>query len=374
MTHCVDRTRCARLLTTNTSIRVRRKTLSILFSTNVTGRLFPLVLFVNVNTVVSFKPLLSGPGLVVFNTTTRFNVFFALDVTHLFNFRLGSTTSVNVVNTTSNPASVIITRGLRSRCINTVVITTCSCVTLIPVVRPPIVGTVAAGGRHLVHVPCRRGSISGNAHVVFPVIVATVTNLFSPTSITLMNFLVFNGLVHRYNILGSLSSATRGILTGLVAVFLNVAVTYHVRTSRFLHPRALLVLNLNLFTFVFSAINNIVFTGLLGLFSGGGVGPVVNTTNVSTFPVSTHIIRGVNLRRSDRGFLLVRSVNIGISNRVTSIVTNNLVVDLIDWRGKRCAVVLLTISMRGFISDLPLVNFNVLNVFVMANLVMTDVC
>ncbi len=309
----------------------RRNPLAALFGTNVTGRLFPLVLFVNVNTVVSFNPLLAGPGLVVFNTTTRFNVFFAFYVTSVF-FAAGRTTSVNVVNTTSNPATVIITGGLLNTSdsvANTVVITTCSCVTLIPVVRPPIVGLLAAGGRHLVHVPCRRGRISGLAGVLFPVMVAIITNMITPRSITLVNFLVFNGLVHRYNILGSLSSATRGMLTGLVAVFLNVAVTYRVRTSGFLGFGALLVLKLNLFTFVFSATNNMVFTGLVGLFlpGSGGVGPVVNTTNVSTFPVSNHIMRGVKLGRSPRGFLLVRSVNIGISNRVTSIVTNNLVLD-----------------------------------------------
>lgn len=138
------------------------------------------------------------------------------------------------MNTTSNPASVCITRILSSTCLNPVVITTCSCVTLIPVVRPPIVGLYAAGGRHLVEVGCRPNRIAGLAGVLFPVVVAVITNIITPRSTTLMNFLVFNGLVHRYNILSSLSRATRGSLTGVVAVLLNLAITSRVCCGSFL--------------------------------------------------------------------------------------------------------------------------------------------
>lgn len=135
--------------------------LRILCRTKVTGRLFPIVVFITMNTVYSFAPLVHRPCIVLFTTTTRLNVFTTTLLTSTFKFPFGRTTTVNVVNTTSNPAAVFITRGFTARLLTPLAIATFYCVSLIPVVRPPVVELLAAGHREHVHVTCgRRGPIS----------------------------------------------------------------------------------------------------------------------------------------------------------------------------------------------------------------------
>ncbi len=147
----------------------------------------------NVNTVASFNPLVSGPGSLLLNTTTRVNVFTAFVNTGCLNFSKLRSSSVNVVNNTSNPATVFIASHLTPGLLNPVTITTCDCVTLIPIVRPPVVGLLAAGGRHRVIVgPLER--ISGARGVVFPVTIAVLMTLLIPSTAPLMNYLVLNGL------------------------------------------------------------------------------------------------------------------------------------------------------------------------------------
>ncbi len=102
-------------------------------------------------------------------------------------------------------------------------------------------------------------------------------------------------------------------------------------TTAFLAAGALSVVTLNIVTFNVTATYNMLFTGLVGLFSGGGVGPLVNSTNISTIPVTTHISRAINRGTGPSGFLLVRTVNPGITNIVNSTVTTNTLVTVFNW-------------------------------------------
>ncbi len=285
----------------------------------------PYLVFINVNTVASFNPLLTGPGDLLLNTTTRVNVFLAFVYTHLFKFSSPRTTSVNVVNNTSNPATVCLASHVTPRLLNPVTITTCSCVTLIPMVRPPVVHTLAAGRRHTVIV-ARIHAISGGRGVVFPIVTTAVVSVLLPSTTPLINYLVLNGLVHRSNIMRHLSGAIRGRLVGVAAMFLNISMNTATATRTFLGPGALVVLTVNVITFNVKSTNNILVTGNVGLFLGGGVGPLVNSTNISTIPVTTHMSRIINRRRGPNGFLLVRTVKPGITNIVNSTITTNFLV------------------------------------------------
>lgn len=304
---------------------------------NIGTKVCPPLVFLNVNTVASFTPLVTGPSDFVLNTTTRLNVFFACINTVVLNFAPRRTNSVNVVNNTSNPATVFMASGLTPRLLNAVTITTCSCVTLIPIVRPPVVHTLAAGGRHDVIVNGLH-PISGLRGVLFPVVMAIVISLLLPSTTALINVLVLNGLLGRDNEAREVTGTTRGRLVGVMAVVLNLSINTAADTRDFLGLGSVFVVTLNLVTFSMNATNNIIFNGVVYILAGNGMGPLVNSTNISTIPVTTHMDRGINRGRGPSGFLLVRTVNPGISNIVNSTITTNILLALLGWlfgvRGK----------------------------------------
>lgn len=163
--------------------------------------------------------------------------------TILVNFAPGRTNTLNVVNNTSKPATVFAAVGLTPRLLNPVTVTTCSCVTLIPIVVPVMIGLFYAGGRLVVGVGRRRGLCPSGARVgglhilgvVFPVTIAAVITLFIPATIPLVNVLVFNGLVGRVNTSADhLFSTTTGDVVGTTAVFLKLDINTAVADRTFL--------------------------------------------------------------------------------------------------------------------------------------------
>lgn len=161
----------------------------------------------------------------------------------LVKFAPGRTTSLNVVNNTSNPATVFAAVGLTPRLLNPVTVTTCSCVTLIPIVVPLIIGLLYSGGRLDVGVGRRRGGCPSGARVgglhmlgvVFPVMMAAIMTLFIPDTMPLVNVLVFNGLIGRVKD-GAfhLFSTTSGDVVGTTAVFLKLSINTAVAARTFL--------------------------------------------------------------------------------------------------------------------------------------------
>lgn len=130
-----------------------------------------------------------------------------------------------------------------------------------------------------------------------------------------------------------LTRATHNPLVSAVAVLLKLAMNTSARTSRFLAVSSVLVFTLNTLSFVVTATSKIVFMGVFGLMlnGSGGVGPLVNGTNMSTIPSSTHVSRIVNLRCSPAGCLLVRTVNPGMTNMVNSTMTTNVLLKFLVW-------------------------------------------
>ncbi len=160
-----------------------------------------------------------------------------------------------------------------------------------------------------------------------------VASFVMPSNLPLLNVLFFNGLLGRDAGAAHLTGATNDTLGSIVIVLLNLAMNYSARTDRFLALSAVGVFFLNTLTFVVTAASNMLFIGFFGLFlpRRGGVGPLVNGTNISTMPVTTHVSRGLNLRCSSGGCLLVRTVNPGITKMVNSTMTTNILLKFLDW-------------------------------------------
>lgn len=111
--------------------------------------------------------------------------------------------------------------------------TTCSCVSLIPVVRPPVVGLLAARGREGVGVS-RLHPISGLREVLFPIVIAVIMYIVLPAATPLINVLVLNGLFGRYKIMERLARATSGTLVCVMIVLLNASMNTAADTRTFL--------------------------------------------------------------------------------------------------------------------------------------------
>lgn len=247
---------------------------------------------------------------------------------------------MKVVKKTSKPATVFAAVGLTPRLLKPVTVTTCSCVTLIPIVVPLMIGLLYSGGRLSVGVGRRRGGCPSAARVgglhilgvVFPVMIAAMITLFIPDTIPLVNVLVFNGLIGRVKA-GAfhLFSTTSGDVVGTTAVFLKLSINTAVATRTFLGFAAVNVMVKNFLTFTLSVTNNVFFIGLFGLFAGGGVGPLVKTAKLDTMPVTSHITGRVTLGCSPGGRILRCYVTDGVSNIVNSTMTTNMLVSFLKW-------------------------------------------
>jgi sodium ion-translocating decarboxylase beta subunit len=301
--------------------------LGILYNVGIRNELFPLLIFVSIGAMMDFRPLIERPWLVIFGAIGQIGIFGSMLVALLLGFRLFEAASIGVIGTADGPTSIFVTSLLAPRVLGPVTLAAYSYMAMVPLIQPPIMRLLTTHKERSVSMSGGDAEAPQVLLRLFPWIITILAGLLSPMSIPLIGMLMFGNILATSGSTESLAVSARQVLSGLVTLFLGIAVGSKMTAEVFFRTDTLLIFGLGLFAFAFSTALGVLLGKLLHAF-GLRVNPLIGAAGLSSFPMSARLVQQLG-REEDRGnFLLMHAASANVSGQIGSVLAGGILLDM----------------------------------------------
>jgi sodium ion-translocating decarboxylase beta subunit len=301
--------------------------LGILYNVGIRNELFPLLIFVAIGAMMDFRPLIERPWLVVFGAIGQIGIFGSMLVALLLGFRLFEAASIGVIGTADGPTSIFVTSLLAPRILGPVTLAAYSYMAMVPLIQPPIMRLLTTHRERSISMSAGRAEAPDALLRLFPWIITILAGLLSPMSIPLIGMLMFGNILATSGATETLAVSAKQVLSGLVTLFLGIAVGSRMTAVVFFRTDTLLIFGLGLFAFAFSTALGVLLGKLLHAF-GLKVNPLIGAAGLSSFPMSARLVQQLG-REEDRGnFLLMHAASANVSGQIGSVLAGGILLDM----------------------------------------------
>jgi carboxybiotin decarboxylase len=301
--------------------------LGILYNVGIRNELFPLLIFVSIGAMMDFRPLIERPWLVIFGAIGQIGIFGSMLVALMLGFRLFEAASIGVIGTADGPTSIFVTSLLAPRVLGPVTLAAYSYMAMVPLIQPPIMRLLTTHKERSVSMSGGDAEAPQVLLRLFPWIITILAGLLSPMSIPLIGMLMFGNILATSGATESLAVSARQVLSGLVTLFLGIAVGSKMTAEVFFRTDTLLIFGLGLFAFAFSTALGVLLGKLLHAL-GLRVNPLIGAAGLSSFPMSARLVQQLG-REEDRGnFLLMHAASANVSGQIGSVLAGGILLDM----------------------------------------------
>lgn len=305
--------------------------IDVLFDAGIANELFPLLLFVGIDAMIDFEPLLTNPKLMIFGAAAQFGIFFTLSLAALFGFDLKDAASIAIIGAADGPTSIFVANYFHSKYIGAIMVAAYSYMALVPVVQPPVIKLLTTKQERRIRMVYQQRSVSKITKILFPIAITVITGIVSPRSVALIGFLMFGNLIRECGVLDSLSETAQKVLANLVTLFLGITIATKMQAQYFLTAETLLILGLGLVAFVFDTAGGVIFAKILNLFlpKDSKINPMIGAAGISAFPMSARVVHKLGRAEDPQNFLLMPAVGVNVSGQIASVIAGGLILNLL---------------------------------------------
>lgn len=306
--------------------------LEFLFRYGIKTEFFPLLIFISIGAMMDFRPLIERPWLIAFGAIAQMGIFATMIVALLLGFNLFQSASIGVIGSADGPTSIYVTAKLAPELIGSVSLAAYSYMALVPIIQPPIMRLLTTKRERKVRMEIGSVSVNPSLLKIFPYTILLLSAILSPMSIPLIGFLMFGNILQTSGVTESLAKAARDVLSGVVTLFLGIAIGSSMVAEAFLKVETLLIFLLGLIAFALGT----AFGVLLGklLFALGlKVNPLVGAAGLSSFPMSARIVHQMGQKEDKQNYLLMFAASANVSGQIGSVLAGGALLDLVSRYG-----------------------------------------
>ena len=300
--------------------------LTTLFDMGIANELFPLILFIGIGAMIDFGPLLSNPKLMIFGAAAQFGIFFTLCLASIF-FDINDAASIAIIGAADGPTAIVVANKLNSQYLGPIMVAAYSYMALVPIIQPPVIKLLTTKKERMIRMDYEGKEVSKTTKILFPIIITIVAGIVTPSSVSLIGFLMFGNLIRECGVLNSLSETAQKVLANLITIFLGITIASQMTADKFLNPSTLLILGLGLFAFIFDTAGGVLFAKFLNLFMKKKINPMIGAAGISAFPMSGRIVHKMGLKEDPQNFLLMHSIGVNVSGQIASVIAGGLILN-----------------------------------------------
>ena len=306
-----------------------------LFKTGIeASEAMPILLFIGIDAMIDFGPLLSQPVLFLFGAAAQFGIFAAILIACLMGFDLRDAASIGIIGAADGPTSILVSQVLGSRYIGPIAVAAYSYMALVPIIQPFAIRLVTTRKERCIHMEYNPKSVNKQLRIAFPIAVTIIVGLISPQSVALVGFLMFGNLLRECGVLGSLSQTAQNEFANIITLLLGITISFSMRAEQFVNPATLMIMVLGLVAFVFDTIGGVLFAKLINVFlkmaGKKPVNPMIGGCGISAFPMSSRVVQRMAAREEPGNIILMQAAGTNVSGQVASVIAGGLVISIVS--------------------------------------------
>lgn len=289
----------------------------------------PLLLFIGIGAMIDFGPLLANPKMFLFGAAAQFGIFAAIFVAGLMGFDLNDAASIGIIGAADGPTAILVANVLNSKYMGPIAVVAYSYMALVPIVQPVVIKTLTTKKERLIKMEYKQNTVSRRAKICFPIIVTFIAGLVSPTSVSLVGFLMFGNLLRECGVLGNLSDTAQNILANLVTLLLGITISFSMKAEAFVTAQTLMILLIGLAAFVFDTAAGVIFAKILNVFSKNKVNPMIGAAGISAFPMSARVVQKMALKEDPSNIIIMQATGTNVSGQIASVVAGGVILNIV---------------------------------------------
>jgi oxaloacetate decarboxylase beta subunit len=247
----------------------------------------------------------------------------------LLGFSLFQSASIGVIGSADGPTSIYVTAQLAPELIGSVSLAAYSYMALVPIIQPPIMRLLTTKKERKVRMEIGSVPVSNTVLKFFPYMILILSALLSPMSIPLIGFLMFGNILATSGVTDSLAKAAKETLSGLVTLFLGIAIGSSMKAEAFLKVETLLIFFLGLVAFALGTAFGVLLGKLLHAL-GLRVNPLVGAAGLSAFPMSARLVHQMGQKEDRQNYLLMFAASANVSGQIGSVLAGGALIELVS--------------------------------------------
>lgn len=332
-------------------LRAEDSILAMLFEKGVKNDVFPLLIFISIGAMMDFKPLIQRPWLVVFGVAGQIGIFATMIMAVLLGYNVQQAASIGIIGSADGPTSIFVSSKLAPELLGLITLAAYSYMALVPLIQPPIMKALTTKGERRVKMPVSTFVVGKTLEKLFPYIILIVSGIFCPMSVPLIGFLMFGNILNTSGVTDMLAKAAKDYLSGLVTLFLGIAVGSSMTAQSFLKLDTLIIFFLGLFAFAFSTAFGVLL-GKVMLFFKVRINPLIGAAGLSSFPMSARLVHQIGQEADKTNYLLMHAASANVAGQLASVIAGGVLIDLVlkyapvsDFTGSNLAVALKILAL-----------------------------
>ncbi len=293
------------------------------------GEILLLLLFIGIGAMIDFGPLLSNPKLMIFGAAAQFGIFFTLGLAALLGFPIKEAASISIIGAADGPTSIFVARKFGSEYLGAITVAAYSYMALVPIIQPPVIKALTTKKERQIKMKYAPGKVSKMTKILFPIIITIIAGIVSPSSVSLIGFLMFGNLIRECGVLQSLSETAQNVLANLVTILLGIVISSQMQAAQFVRLETLVIILLGLVAFMVDTAGGVLLAKFFNLFTKNKLNPMIGAAGISAFPMSARVVNKMGLEEDNQNFLLMHAIGVNVSGQIASVIAGGMILSLL---------------------------------------------
>ena len=168
--------------------------------------------------------------------------------------------------------------------------------------------------------------------VLFPIVIASLVNLFFPPVAPLVTMLMLGNLLRESLVVGHLAETAGGSVLGVMTLILTTAIGSTMRADTFLTVQTLEIVGLGLIAFVFGTGSGVVTAKIMNLFLKEKINPLIGSAGIASVPIAARVSHIVAHQENPKNYLIYHAMGPNLAGVFGTAISGGILLALLGMR------------------------------------------
>ncbi len=227
--------------------------------------------------------------------------------------------------------AIFVTMKLAPHLLPQISVAAYSYMALMPMIQPPVMRLLTTKAERQISMGKIR-QVSRLEKVLFPIVIATLVNLFFPPVAPLVTMLMLGNLLRESLVVGHLAETAGGSILGIMTLVLTTAIGSTMKADTFLTVQTLEIVGLGLIAFVFGTGSGVVTAKIMNLFLKEKINPLIGSAGIASVPIAARVSHIVAHRENAKNYLIYHAMGPNLAGVFGTAISGGIMLALLGAR------------------------------------------
>ncbi len=291
----------------------------------------PPLIFLGVGAMTDFGPMIASPKLVLLGAGAHLGIFVALILAKMIGFSITESGAIGIIGGADGPMAIFVTMKLAPHLLPQVSVAAYSYMALMPMIQPPVMRLLTTKAERQISMGKIR-EVSRLEKVLFPIVIASLVNLFFPPVAPLVTMLMLGNLLRESLVVGHLAETAGGSVLGVMTLILTTAIGSTMRADTFLTVQTLEIVGLGLIAFVFGTGSGVVTAKIMNLFLKEKINPLIGSAGIASVPIAARVSHIVAHQENPKNYLIYHAMGPNLAGVFGTAISGGILLALLGMK------------------------------------------